>query len=316
MGLVLVGMLVSLGACDGPRAIPRIEPTLHGWDSDYRGVSGIEVHVFNTGLLRIPAVMIHRGSSFFETREVVVPAFVIRHPGEGLIVFDTGLSADLAGDEDADPQAGLVHTARGQDLPTQMVAAGLSPTDVRYVVVSHLHWDHTGALDAFPDAQVWVAARELAGARQSSWWSGSFFHSDDFENVSNLHQVSYAATEPLATFDGHVDLLGDGSVRLVDLSGHTAGSQGMLIAAQPAPILLTGDASYVEESWRYGARPLLAHDMDAWWLVSWKIKKFTQLVPSLVVLPGHDLRPVKRFEDGPVVYHEFAVDKDEVIDED
>jgi len=274
------------------------------------GLPGLEVHVFDTGTLRLPAAMIHRGASLFEAREIEVPAFVIRHPKAGLIVFDTGLSGELAAATGKNDSGGIVASLPGQDLPSQMEQAGLLPETVRFVVVSHLHWDHTGALHSFPNAEVWVSDTELDSARRPPWWSGAFFHADDYESLPRLHEVSYARTSPLATFDHHVDLLGDSSIRLVDLAGHTAGSQGMLIAAEQGPVLLTGDASYVEESWRYGARPMLAQDMDAWWLVSWKIKKFSQLVPKLIVLPGHDLRPVARLTDGAVVLHTFEPDGD------
>jgi glyoxylase-like metal-dependent hydrolase (beta-lactamase superfamily II) len=303
---VLLLALSAVGACDGPRAVPRIEPVLHGWESPYRGLSGVEVHVFNTGTFSVPAGLVYRGASLLETRELDVPAFVVRHPNDGLVVFDTGLRAGSGTTSDDSVLAGAFHTEPGQDLPTQMQSAGLLPAEVRFVVLSHLHLDHTGEIGAFSEAEILVSGSELAAARSPHWWESLSFRSGDYEKGGELKEIDYDGTERVATFDGHIDLLGDGSILLVDLAGHTAGSQGLLVAAGERPVLLTGDASYMETSWRHGARPLLAYDGDLWWQVSWKIKKFSELEPTLMVLPGHDLAAVEREVEGPVIYHAFA----------
>lgn len=301
---LLVASMFIIG-CDGPRAVPRIEPVLEGWESPYRGHAGLEVHVFNTGTFSVPSGLIARGSSLATTRELEVPAFVVRHPKRGLVVFDTGLAAGAGGSSDDSLLAGAFRSEAGQDLPSQMQAAGFEPAEVGFVVLSHLHIDHTGSIGAFPEARIVVAVAELAAARSPKWWEALSYRSQDYERGAAIQQIDYSGTEPLATLDGHVDLLGDGSVRLVDLAGHTAGSQGLLVSAAESPVLLTGDASYLESSWRYGVRPLMAHDADAWWLVSWKIKKFVQLEPSLVVLTGHDLVAARREGNSAVIYHEF-----------
>lgn len=306
---VLALALGLSGGCDESRGTPWIEPVLHGWDAAYSGLPGLEIHVFNTGKMRLPAGVIQRGASLFETREIEIPAYVIRHPTEGLIVFDTGLQARSDAATAERMLAGVLESEPAQDLPTQMEAAGLSPDEVRFVVLSHLHFDHTGCIGAFTNAEIVVAAAELSAARTPQWWNALFFHAHDYEDVSRCREIDYDATEPLATFDGHVDLLGDASIRLVDLAGHTPGSQGLLVATPSWPVLLTGDASYVDASWRYGVRPLLAYDMDAWWLVSWKIKKFSQLMPSLVVLPGHDLKAARRVDGEVIIYHPFDSDE-------
>ena len=45
-------------------------------------------------------------------------------------------------------------------MAAQFKAAGYTPEDVRFVVLSHLHQDHIGGLAAFPRARFVVASRE------------------------------------------------------------------------------------------------------------------------------------------------------------
>jgi hypothetical protein len=46
--------------------------------------------------------------------------------------------------------------------------------------------------------------------------------------------------------------------------------------------------------------------MDLWWEQIWRIKKFAQLVPSALVIPGHDTRILSRVETATVEFHEFS----------
>ncbi len=98
-------------------------------------------------------------------------------------------------------------------------------------------------------------------------------------------------------------MFGDDSIIAVDLSGHTAGSQGLIVKAPGAPVLLTGDAAWTEQSWRFAAPPIDAHDMKLWWEQVWRIKKFASLVPSLIVIPGHDLSVLDRVDSAAIVNH-------------
>jgi len=82
------------------------------------------------------------------------PAFIIEHPNHELIAFDLGLSHEVAerGEEAIPPPVGWLMESRGHvglTLEDQMREEGLSPQDVGYVVLSHLHEDHTGVAAEF-----------------------------------------------------------------------------------------------------------------------------------------------------------------------
>src|SRR5256885_3397873 len=78
---------------------------------------------------------------------VPCPAFLLRHPGVGAILVDTGLHPSLA----SDPRQNFgrlgarfapVTLKQGEDVPAQLRARNIDPHEVKVVVMTHLHFDH------------------------------------------------------------------------------------------------------------------------------------------------------------------------------
>ena len=96
--------------------------------------------------------------------EAPVPFYVLDHP-DGVALFDCGLHTDLADPNDGYRQA---LQSQGEDVtfaPDQTVTAHLErldidPARVRWVVLSHLHFDHSGGLHQIPNATLVVQRRE------------------------------------------------------------------------------------------------------------------------------------------------------------
>jgi glyoxylase-like metal-dependent hydrolase (beta-lactamase superfamily II) len=300
-------LAASTAACAESRAVPRIGPELRNWPMPYQGAPGLRLHVFNTGSMKVMEAAVYRGGNWFVRRRLDVPAFVIEAPSGELVVFDTGLSPRVR--EDPRGYLGLIPSMLngaemppGAELPAQMTAAGLDPSRVQFVALSHLHFDHTGSMRAFPNAVIVTARGEKDEAVTTTGFF-DFFREEDWDGVARWIEIDYSGGETYGTFDSHHDLMGDGSIILVDLKGHTHGSQGMLLHAPVGPILLTGDASWVDESWVYAGTPVAADDMDAWWEQIWRIKKLAQVVPQLLVVAGHDVSRVARQNRSDVMVH-------------
>ena len=97
------------------------------------------------------------------------PIYLIEHP-EGTVLFDTGVSYEMKEDPENYGPAGAPHMAdfveaiemSEDQRPTNLLeSVGYSPEDVDVVVLSHLHTDHAGNVDAFPNAEFVVQKREL-----------------------------------------------------------------------------------------------------------------------------------------------------------
>jgi glyoxylase-like metal-dependent hydrolase (beta-lactamase superfamily II) len=305
--------LFALPGCERARRVPRIEPDLRGWERPYRGIPGLEIHVFDTGALSLPRGFLFQGGSWLERAELPTPAYVIRSPGGNAVVFDPGFSERI----NRDPNryigffasvVGRFAMAEEQALAAQMRRAGIEPASVSHIVVSHLHFDHAGGIEDFPNAELVVSYAERSRARHADG-GFSFFNASDFDSVTRWREIEFDASQPYATFAGHVDLLGDDSIHLVPLPGHTLGSLGVIVRLQDAPILLAGDAAPVEESWRFAAMPFHAEDRDLWWETIWRIKKFQQLVPGSIVLGGHDTRGLAIEDRRTVVSHPYVAER-------
>lgn len=290
--LLALAASLSLLSCQEPLPIPRIESTLDGWAQPYQGTPGLRIHAFRTGAVRSLEGAAFAGGSWTSVVEMGAWAFVIQHPTAGLVVFDTGIAPRAAQDPEhyvgkLGAMLGLLDVPPGAGLAEQMRAAGLDPGDVTRVVLSHAHFDHTGSIPEFPNATVTVSAAERHWV-ESGLTAMDFVDLDPLQGMPRWEAIDFTAEKPLATLLGAHDLLGDGSLVAVDLSGHTPGSMGLIVRTAEAPVLLTGDAAWTDKSWRWPARPIMAFDMALWWEQAWRMKKFAMLEPRLVVVPGHD----------------------------
>lgn len=170
-----------------------------------------------------------------------IPCFLVQHE-RGLVLFDTGLVPEAAGDpvafygqERAD-HLGVRYEKR-QRVDFQIAAAGFSTSDVTHVVLSHAHADHTGGLRFFPHTRIYAGAGELGHA----YWPGPPQRHGYFR---------YTDLDPARDFDWRevdrdLDLFGDGSLRIVTLPGHTPGSIGLVVRLPSRSFVLTGDAVHL-----------------------------------------------------------------------
>ncbi|HEY6379644.1 MAG TPA: MBL fold metallo-hydrolase, partial [Candidatus Dormibacteraeota bacterium] len=91
--------------------------------------------------------------------EVPVHGFAITHPN-GVILVDTGIGG---------PERELCDwRVVSRSMADALADHDLSPSDVRLVVNTHLHFDHCGWNAVFRHASFWVQRRELERARRES----------------------------------------------------------------------------------------------------------------------------------------------------
>jgi N-acyl homoserine lactone hydrolase len=166
-----------------------------------------------------------------------VPFYVVEHP-EGITLFDCGLH-ERVGDPDDDYRLRL--QASGQDItfgPEETVTRHLErldidPGDVKYVVASHLHFDHVGGLHQVPNATLVVQKREWE-AGQDRELSAQYF----------LPRRYFDLGHAVKLVDGEHDLFGDGSVVCLPSYGHTPGHQSLRVRNAQGDHILVSDACY------------------------------------------------------------------------
>ena len=224
-----------------------------------------------------------------------IPAFLVEHPTAGPILVDTGMHPSV----DVEPKANLgtlgaaAYTLRNIDggVPARLRDLGLDAVDVRTVVMTHMHWDHTSGVVEFPNATFVVDTREWESATASrptfrGYMPGHFDHAFDWRTVDYDDEW----VNSLSPFGKTVDLLGDGSVRLVSTPGHSLGHQSVVLRLRGRDALLTGDAAYMQRTIDEDedVDPLVIADDHLYRRSLTEIKRFVQREPEALVICGHD----------------------------
>lgn len=179
-----------------------------------------------------------------ENVTIPTPAFLIEHD-EGLVLFDASL--DPAAADDPESVYGPLATMFQMDFPAerrldrQIESLGFAPSDVRRVVLSHSHFDHTGGLRLFPGAEGFVGAGELRYAARPGAADAGFYRAQDIEAASEIHW-----NELPRGYDH--DLFGDGSITLLSLPGHTPGALGLRVELPSRTIVFAGDAAHLRDN--------------------------------------------------------------------
>lgn len=171
-------------------------------------------------------------------REIMpVSCFLIRHGGEW-ILWDAGLGDEIAATPAGRTVVGL-HFRVPVTLRSQLAAIGLTPADIRYVGLSHLHADHAGNAPLFPTATFLISPKELAWARGTPTPDGV-----------RADSVAAVARSRIVPTPGDFDVFGDGSVRLISTPGHTPGHHSLLVQLRTTgTVLLSGDVAHFRENY-------------------------------------------------------------------
>jgi N-acyl homoserine lactone hydrolase len=265
----------------------------------------MRVHVLNVGSLRFGkgfvaartpgqflwAVARGRRSSG-PTDVIPMLSYVLEHD-DGHIVIDTGIGQALAerfrAESDPLSRHALPEATLDPDTEVgpQMRAIGLRPEDVRLVLLTHLHLDHAGGIEHFPNAEVSVHRIE--------WNSRTAFL-----NQWRLQEPSWTGVggprlydltpEPYGPFDASLPVTDRHDVVVLPTPGHTRGHVAIAVRTSDLTLLFTGD-HLVRQSWyaadlTRGMQPTnhiakLTADTNR------RLQRFVTEYPTLV-LPTHD----------------------------
>ena len=124
-----------------------------------------------------------------ETHQRVFTPFYAFDTEEGWILYDTGWppqAVPMLTDLGMDPKIADANSAVGQ-----LSRIGVEPSEVTKIILSHLHVDHAGGLQFFPDAQVFVQKDELAYAL----YPNSFQALPYFRETFNLPDIKWEVME-------------------------------------------------------------------------------------------------------------------------
>lgn len=267
----------------------------------------LRLYAFNTGWVSMREQELYLGGGS-ALRTLPVLSFVIEHP-RGLVVFDTGLNAAFATEPSPYPgpfgeQWLPFRSTPGMDLAAQMRAQGLPPEKVAYVVLSHLHYDHSGDLRAFPESRL-VVTREEWRAAQALFKRSRGYLGKDYAGLSFtlLDFAPYDGGASQATWESNygLDMLDDGDLILVPTFGHTHGHQSLLLYLPYGLVLLAGDAVYVREGYTMPAAQPHADAPESAWRSTVALRILAKEDPQAIIVPAHDDRTLRDLDRPDIV---------------
>jgi len=265
-----------------------------------------KVHAIRTGFVQVrKAQQESKGKGIIRVTDMLfdpewtewlpIYAWAIEHD-EGVIVVDTGETSRVH-------QRGYfpswhpfyrrathfsVH--RDEEIGTQLRALGISPRDVRQVVLTHLHTDHAGGLADLTSARTWVSEQEFKRAsglggriqgylphRWPMWWKPDFIRFD---------------SGAFGPFEKSMSLTKSGDVLVVPTPGHTPHHVSVVVCGLPS-LFIAGDTSYNQQLLLSGKVDGVSPSEDVARATMAKIAALAKDRP-LVYLPSHDPRSPER----------------------
>jgi glyoxylase-like metal-dependent hydrolase (beta-lactamase superfamily II) len=212
--------------------------------------AGMKMYAFSSGGLTIAKSALQSGAS---SNPITVPVgfFVVKHP-KGNLLFDTGNNDKIISDPTYwGPFIKGLTPERGPDvaIDTQLKKIGLTPDDIKYVAVGHMHLDHGGNVCKFPKATLLVQRDEMKNAAWPEPGTAGPYSPGDVACLRSDLGTPLANKYKMEQLTGDLDVFGDGSVVIKSWAGHTPGSQ-MAIVRLPktGTVVLTSDNVYFSEN--------------------------------------------------------------------
>jgi len=256
---------------------------------------GMRLYIIHTGNVHMNGnIHFNKKSPLFPTKPIdtrfnPVYCYLIEHPKHGFCLIDTGIHSDFVTNKIGNfgPLVGKiiqVKTQKGMDVLSQIASIGLGVKDIRHIVMTHLHPDHSSGLPLLKDSgcMIYTDYKELKTASSPLGMMNGYLkkHWQGFQ----IEFFKYNLTIP--SFDKVADLFGDESIFVISTYGHTEGNVSILLNMEGGPVLLTGDAAHRRDNLM--SRIPTKGDYSTGLISINQLADFVEANPLINVLYSHD----------------------------
>lgn len=264
----------------------------------------MKVYVINTGILDSDINALYhnvrlctKSNPDLKAEWVSAPTYcvLIDHPEAGWILFDIGSHP-----ESASIWPGMLSEVSnykkvpGATIEEQFAAIGIKPSDVKHVIISHMHMDHIGNIGLFKDTAKFYVAREEA-KHAFMMVMGSL----DVSKRGFYYREDVLAEMDLTYLDEDQELFP--GVHTIMLPGHTAMVVGLVLEMKNKNIILTSDAINGSMIYNDGVLPGACYDTIAHQKTVQKLKKLEKEYDAEVWF-SHDMEQFNTLKKVPEYY--------------
>ncbi|MBS1089920.1 N-acyl homoserine lactonase family protein [Gluconobacter wancherniae] len=211
----------------------------------------------------------------------------------GWVLLDTGfdprhIAADQDRNRNFDAHGVTPPIIRaGHDLADQLASLGLSRSDIEHVVISHLHYDHSGYIKHLPDAIVHVQKSEYEHAMSCDTFGYMRADYDSDAVRWQFHMGDWSLVDGLD---------------FIATPGHTPGHQSAIVTlAQSGSFILTFDAGDLMENFAREVPPGSAFDTQLALQSIWRIRRLADEGKMQLML-FHDPEQIQQIRLLPAFY--------------
>ena len=193
--------------------------------------------------------------------------------GRRTVLVDTGFDAEEGSRRN---RTLLRHPVEALD------SVGVRADEIEDVVITHMHFDHAGNLDAFPNARFHLQDREMSFATGRCMCHAQMRRPFSVEHVVRAVRLVYA--ERVVFHDGDYALFPGLDVHLI--GGHSLGLQVLVAQGPERPVVVASDAAHLA-AFVTGKQVFPAFGNYAEVLEGYR--RLQELAGETgVILPGHD----------------------------
>ncbi len=214
----------------------------------------VKLYTFNGGTVMANNLELFSQDTTYQgqSKEFADPFYVISHP-KGNLMWDAGLPEMLVGlpEPFTDP-SGSFTVSRSDSVANQLKLIGMHIEDIKYIALSHSHFDHTGHANTFKKSTWLVQEIEYDSIISTT---SQKTNTDNYNAIKELKNIK--------KLNGDFDVFGDGSVIIKSMPGHTPGHQVLYVdLAEHGPLLLSGDLYHLYENREHKRVPVFNFDVD------------------------------------------------------